>query len=141
MNTGNRHAIPSLPKRHSNHFGQVQRVSSGALPDLLAATKTISDDEQIGGRVADRWQKLQFSNGERRFIFFFLESECPSHSAASRRWHLTVNIHARKDCLLIRHLHNGFVMAMTVNQRSAADLWNRKILRLLLQEFTQKPNL
>src|SRR5690242_13605186 len=99
----------------------MQRSPPRALPDLLAATEAIGDDKPVRRCIADRRQKLQFSDSQRYIIFFFLKPEGASHSATAGRRRLKIDPKTPQYTLLIFHLHNGFVMAVAMKQCSAPD--------------------
>src|SRR5438876_789789 len=97
----------------------MQRMSPGALLNLLAATESVSDDEPIGGSIAHCWKQFELPNRKRNIVFLLLESERARHAAAARRRRFKINADAFKDCFLIRHLHDRLLMTMAVHQRLA----------------------
>ncbi len=126
---------------HLQDFGQVQGVTVGFLGDLFAATEAVGNDEPVGRRLPDGGKKFQFADGARDFVLLFLKTKSASHAAASGRGRGEVDAHAAEDGFLGSHLHDGFVMAVAVNQRFAGELRDREIFGVLLKEFAEQEDL
>jgi len=126
---------------HLQNFGEVEGVAVGFLGDLLAATKTVGDDEPVGGSLADGGQEFEFADGFRNLVFFFFEAERSSHAAASGRGCGEVDTYALQHSFLGGHLHDGLVMAMSVNERSARQFGKREILCALFKKFAEQEDL
>src|ERR1700728_339576 len=111
--------IISDPRRiecHLQNFGKMKRVTPGSLPDLLAATESVGDDEPVRGRFTHCGQKFEFADGRGDFIFVVLKAERAGHPTASRSWSLEVDADSPQQRLLGSHLHDGLVMAVSVQQ-------------------------
>ena len=65
-------------------FGEVQRVTIGALGDLLAATETVGDDERFRSSGADRGEQLEFADVLRNCVFLFFKTKRTGHAATAR---------------------------------------------------------
>src|SRR5579863_3418200 len=98
-------------------------MAAGSLGDLLAATEAVGDDEPIGRSLADGWQQFEFSDRHRDVVFVFipLEAEGAGHATASRSRSLEVDADAAQQRLFVRHLHDGLVMAVAVEQGLAFE--------------------
>jgi hypothetical protein len=134
-------SFAGFAQSHLENFGQVERVPIGFLRNLLAATEAIGHDQPIGRSLADGGQKFEFANGFRDAIFFFFEAECSSHAAAPGGGGGEGDAHAVENSFFRSHLHNGFVMAMSVNERSARQPGQGEISGVLLKKFTQEEDL
>src|SRR5882762_7638933 len=130
-----------FPQRHLENFGEVQRVAVGFLRDLLAATKSIRNDEPVSGSLADGGQKFEFANGFRDLVFVLLETERSRHAAASGGGSGEVDAHALQHCFLSSHFHDGLMMAMPVDKRPARQVGKREILCALIQKFAEQEDL
>ena len=112
-------SFAGLPQSHLQNFGEMQRMTISLLRNLLAATKTVGDDEPVGWSPPNRWKKFEFSDGFRNFVFVFFEAEGSGHAAASGSGRGEVDSHALQHSFFSRHFHDGLVMAMPVDQRPA----------------------
>src|SRR5580698_673628 len=126
---------------HLENLGQVQGVAVSLLSNLLAAAKAIGNDEPIGWSLSHGRQKFELANGFRDVVFFFLEAERTGHTAASRSRRSELNAHSVKHSFLRSHLHDGFVMTMSVNECAAWQLRRREVFRALLKKFAQQKDL
>src|SRR5437773_4056905 len=97
----------------------MQGLTTRTLGDLLPATEAIGDDQVVGWGVSDRWEKLQFSDGDRNIILIFFKPKRPRHPATSRRRGIEIDAHPSQDRLFVGHLHHGFVMTVAMNQSLA----------------------
>ena len=57
-------SLAMVPSCDLNHLCQVQGLAIRALPDLLAAAEAVCDNQTVGRRFPDRWQKFEFADGE-----------------------------------------------------------------------------
>jgi hypothetical protein len=95
----------------------------------LKPSATIS---QSGGRLADGGEKFEFADGFRDVVFVFFEAEGASHAAASGSGAVEVDADAAQDGFFGGHLHDGFVMAVAVDEALRFELGQREFLRVLL---------
>ena len=95
---------------------------SGALGDLLAATESVGDDQPVGGRVADGGEKFEFADGRGDVVLVALEAEGAGHAAASGSGLVEVDAEAAEEGFFGGHLHDGLVMAVSVEQGFAVEL-------------------
>ena len=137
---GRVHCADTL-ERHLEDFGQVQGVAIRALGDLFAATETIGDDEPVCGSVADGRQEFEFADGDGDVVFVGFEAEGAGHAATSRSRAGEVDAQAAQDGLLGGHLHNGFLVAVAVQERFAMELGQRKIFGVGFEKFAEKKSL
>jgi hypothetical protein len=100
----------------------MQRLAIGALSDLFAATEAVGDDQPVRRSFADGGKKFEFADCDRNVVFLSLEAELASHAAATGGGALEVDAEAAQDGLLGRHLHDGFVMAVAVEECLAVEL-------------------
>jgi len=107
------------------------------------AAVDVGDNQPIGWSLADGGQQVHLSNGFRDWIFFFLEAEGSGHAATSGSGRGEVNPHALKHRLFGGHLHDGLVMAMAVDQRSALEFGKREgvVICALLEKFAEQEDL
>ncbi len=103
-------------QRTLQDLSQVDRLAPGGLKDLLAATEAIGDDQRIRLRLPHRRQEHSFSDRLRHRIFFFLKAKGPCHSTASGVDGLQVRTHLAQQRLFVGHLHDCFVMAMSMKE-------------------------
>src|SRR5579871_2003866 len=113
-------------------------MASGSLRDLLAATEPVGDDQPVVGRAADGGEKFQLSDGSGDVVLVALEAEGASHAAASGSGRLEVDADAGKERLLVGHLHDRLVMAMSVEQGPAVELRKRRRAGVALQKFAEQ---
>ena len=130
-----------IVQRHLQHFSQMKRMSTRALSYLFATTETVGNDEPVGWSLANRRHEFKLANGNRDVIFVPLEAEGSSHPAASRSGTPEIDAQTRKNGLFRRHLHERFLMAVTVEDRFPLDMRQRKIVRTGHQEFAQQKSL
>src|SRR5208282_3648884 len=86
-------------------------------------------------------QKLEFADRLRDLVFLFFEAERSCHAATSGGGSGEVDAHTPEDGFFGGHLHDGFVMAMAVDQRAACELRKREIFCPLLEKFTEQEDL
>src|SRR5215813_12946983 len=122
-------------------FRQVDRRTPRALHNLLAAAEAVGNDERVCKRPTHGRQKFELRDRERDVTLLFFEPESASHPTASGRGHFELCAHALQHRLLVRHLHDRFVMAMTVHESTSFQLGELKPLCLFLQEFTEQEDL
>src|ERR1700721_2549086 len=89
---------------HLQDLGEVERVTAGALGNLLAATESVGDNEPVGGRTAAGGGELEVADGGRDVVFFVLETEGAGHAAASGSWSREVDADAAQERLFGGHL-------------------------------------
>ena len=128
-------------QRHLQHFGQMQGVTRRALGDLFAATEAVGYDQPIGRGVADSGEKFEFADGDRDAVLLSLEAEGAGHAAAAGSWTLEVDPNAVKKSLLGSHLHQGFLVAVSVEQCFAIETLQRKIFYPGFQKFAKQETL
>ena len=83
--------------------------------DLFAATEAVGDDEPVGGGLANCGQEFEFADGLGDIVFVVLKAEGAGHAAAAGSGTVEVDADPAQDGLLGGHLHNGFVMAVSVH--------------------------
>src|ERR1700721_2265015 len=106
----------------------MMRVTSCALRDLLAATESVADDGE----------KFECANGRGDIVLVVLEAEGSGHAAASRSGSLEVDADAAQQRLFGGHLHDGLVMAVTVEQSLAIELREGRIAGVVFQELAEQ---
>ena len=111
----------------------MQGVAVGFLRDLFAATEAIGDDEPVGGGLANGGQEFEFSNGFGNVVGGFFEAEGSGHATASGSGSGEVDTHALQDGLFGGHLHQSFVVAVSVDERFAGYGGQGEIGRTLLE--------
>jgi hypothetical protein len=105
----------------------VEGVAGGALGDLLAAAESVGDDEPVGGGTADGREKFEFADGLGDVVVVVLEAEGSGHAAASGSWGLEVDADAVEERFFGGHLHDGFVVAVSVEEGFAGELRQRGV--------------
>src|ERR1700719_2226183 len=119
----------------------MERVTACALRDLLATTESVGDDEPVGGRVANSREKFEFANGRGDFVLVVLEAEGSGHATASRSRSLEVDADAAQEPLFGGHLHDGLVMAVSVEQRLALELREGRVAGVVFQKLAEQKRL
>jgi hypothetical protein len=84
-------------ERHLQDFRQVESMAAGELGDLLAATKSVSDDQPVGRSLPDCREEFQFANSGGDFVLVVLEAEGSGHAAASGSRRLKVYAKTAKE--------------------------------------------
>src|SRR5580692_9514797 len=117
----------------------MEGAAVGHLGDLLAAAEAIGDDQPVGGGAANGGEEFEFADGGGNFVFVALEAERSGHAAASGRGGLEVDAEAAQKRFLGGHLHDGFVMAVAVEQRFAVELRERgyRGVEFALEKFAE----
>jgi hypothetical protein len=72
--------------------------------------------------LPDCGEKLQFSDRGGDFIFVRFEAEGSGHAATSGSGRLELDAQTAQKRFLRGHLHNGFVVAVSVKQGLAREL-------------------
>ena len=111
----------SLAKCHLQDLGEVQSVAVGALGDLLAATETVGDNQSFWGGGADGREEFELADGLGDRVFFFFESERSGHAAAAWSGGVEIEAEAGEDGFFGGHFHDGFVVAVAVDEGFAAQ--------------------
>jgi hypothetical protein len=124
---------------HLKDFGDVQRVAVSELGDLFAATEAVGDDEAFWRRVADGGEKFEFSNGGGDFVFVMMEAEGAGHAAAAGGGRVEIDANAAEERFFRSHLHERFVMAVSVEEGFAVQAGKLDLVGL--QEFAQQESL
>ncbi len=106
-----------LTQRTLQDLSQVDGLPPRRLLDLLAATEAIGDDQSFRICLTYCRQEHPFSNGLRHRIFFLLKAKRSRHSTATRVQRLQVRAHLAQQLLFVRHLHDCFVMAMSMKEQ------------------------
>lgn len=110
-----------------------------ALCDLFAATEAVGDYEPITGGLADSGQEFKFADGLRDFVFVTLKTERARHAAAAGGRSSKIDAKAVKDGFFRSHLHDGFLMAMAMEDRFAIEFRQRDLL--CFQKFAEQEDL
>ena len=117
-------------------------MASSALGDLLATTESVGDDQPVVGSAANGGEKFEFSDRGGDCVFVALEAKGSGHATASRRGRLEVDTEAMEKRLLGGHLHDRFVMAVSVEHGFARQLWQGSVgAELLFEKFTEQESL
>jgi len=119
----------------------MQGVTVGFLSDLLAATETVGDDEPVGGSVTDSGKQFEFADGARDCVLFFFKTKGAGHAAASGSGRGEIDAHAAENGFLGGHLHDGFVMAMAMDERFAGEFGDGEIFGVLFEKFAEQEDL
>ena len=120
----------------------MERMTSSALGDLLAAAEPVGDDEPVVGRAADGGEKLEFADGRGDVVVLAVETERSGHAAASGSGRLELNAEATQQRFLGGHLHDRLVMAVAVEHGFARKLREcRAGAELLFEEFAEQESL
>src|SRR5215471_19426552 len=107
---------------HLENFCDVQGSPVRVLGDLFTAAETVGDDQPVVGGLPDGREKFEFSDGLRDFEVLVMKAERSRHAAASRSGSGEVDAEAAEKRFLGAHLHDRFVMAMSVKQSFARKL-------------------
>ncbi len=117
----------------------MQGAAVGALGDLLAAAESVGDDEPVGGGFADGGEEFEFADGLGDVVLVDpLEAEGSGHAAASGGGRLEVDAEAVEERLFGGHLHDRLVMAVSVEQGFAAELRERGVAGVVVEEFAEQ---
>ncbi len=114
----------------------MQGTTGGTLGDLFAATETVGEDQPVVGSLADGGKKFHLADGDGEVVLFGFEAERAGHAAAPGGRSLEVNAEAAQDGLFGRHFHQGFVMAVSMEECFAIEAGQREVLRSGFEEFT-----
>lgn len=98
-------------------FGEVEGVAVGFLVDLFAAGEAVGEDEGIVGGVADFGEEEAFAalDGDIVVGAFFV-SEGARHTAAAVLGFVEVGVEVLEEFLFVVHAHEGFVVAVAVEE-------------------------
>src|SRR5882672_2133398 len=111
------------------------------LGNLFAATEAVGDDQPVGRSLADGWHQFEFADGDGDVVFIGFEAEGASHAATAGGGTLEVDAEAAEDGLFGGHLHEGFVMAVAVEERFALEVRQWETPRVGFEELAKKKSL
>lgn len=98
------------------NFSEVNCCPASALPDLFTATEAVRDDECFLCGASNGRQQDSLTDGLRDIELVTFKSEWSRHSAAAGIWTLQYRSRAAEQGLFVAHLHQRFVMTMTVQE-------------------------
>src|SRR5215216_4270913 len=115
----------------------MQRLAIGHLPNLLAATEAIRNDERVLCRASDsrKERALAASNGNVVMIFF--KTECAGHAATPGIEHLKIEAVFFQQFVVALHFHERFVMTMAVKEGLARESGRLVIGCKFLEELSK----
>jgi hypothetical protein len=123
-------------------FGEVDGAAAGVLRDLLAATEPVSDEDGLRGGGADGGQQYAFAEGLGDCEFVVFEAERASHAAAAGVEQIDVGTGAAEEGELVGHFHEGFVMAVALDDDFAAGmLGGLEVGGVMDEEFAEEESL
>src|SRR5882757_9626410 len=91
--------------------------SSGGLQYLLAATESVGDDGCVWLRCPHRRQEHSFADCLGYCVLIFGKAEGACHSATAGIEVFGVCTHSAKQGLFVGHLHDGFVVTVSVEEQ------------------------
>ena len=109
--------------------------------DLFATAEAIGDDQRVLVGVADGGQQDALTTCDGDVVVGFLEAESPGHATATRVEYRVVEPKLLEDSLLWRCTHDGFVMAVHVDDSFALELWKLIVPRFPFKELTEHKDL
>ena len=112
---------PAL-QTHRQHARDINRVTPGAVVNLMPARGAVGDDDGVVGRLAYGGQQRQLAHGARHLDRIGVVAEGAGHAAAARLDFLDLkagNEFQRR--LDRRHRIEGFLMAMAVQEGALLD--------------------
>ena len=119
----------------------MEGVAVGLLRDLFAAAETVGYDQPVGGSLADGGEEFEFSDGFGDVVFIFFEAEGSGHAAAAGGGRGVVDAHAMEDGFFGGHSHDGFMVAVAVDESAAGEFRERKIFRALIEKLAEQEDL
>src|SRR5438128_2717988 len=109
-------------------LGQVQSAAVRGLGDLFATTEAIGDDQRVLVSVAHGGQQDALTTFDGDIVVVFLKAESPGHATATGVEYRVVKPELLENCLLWHCTHDGFVMAMHLDNSFALELWKLVVL-------------
>src|SRR5580700_1041330 len=119
----------------------MHRFSSGGLRYLLAATESVGDDGCVLLRCPHRRQEHSFANRLGYCVLLFGKAEGAGHTAAAGVQGFEVSTRLAQQGFFVGHLHDGFVMTMSVEEYLLRQLRRLIARSMLLQEFAEQESL
>jgi hypothetical protein len=120
----------------------VDCAAGGILRDLLAAAEAVGDEDGFGRGGADGGEENPFAERLGDDEFFALEAERAGHAAATGVEEFDFGAGAAEDRDFVGHLHDGFVMAVTLEDDFSADkLGGLEIRDVTGEEFAEEEGL
>src|SRR5438067_9506840 len=110
-----RHAFLVLLQGELDDLGQVQGTAVRGLGNLFTTTEAIGDEKCVPGGRADGGQQDALPTFDGDVVVVFLKAEGTSHPAATSVEYRVVEPELVEDSLLGSGAHDGFVMAVQVN--------------------------
>ncbi len=128
-------------ERELEGFSQVNRSPSGGLKYLLTAAKSIGDDQRVRLGAPHCRQKDAVPDCLRQGELLPLKSEWPGHTATAGIDRPQIRAHLPKQRLFVVHLHESFVVAMTMEQNFSGKMRSPILRCVMFQEFAEKESL
>src|SRR5580700_3725840 len=119
----------------------MKRMPVRALGDLLAAAESVGDDQPVGRGMADGGKEFQFTDRDGNIVLIGFKAEGTRHAAAAGSWSVELDPDPAQNGFFCGHLHQGFVMAVTVQERFAVEPWQRETLGVGFEEFAEQKSL
>src|ERR1700686_4786206 len=113
-------------ERYLNRLGQVNGVAPGRLLYLFSTAEAVRHDQRIGVGCADGRQQHALTDGLRHRELAGLEAERSGHAAAAGIERLQLDAHLPQQRFLVAHLHDGFLMTMSVEHDCSGEAWRLK---------------
>jgi len=108
--------------RLGDDFREVDGAAAGVLRDLLAAAEAIGNEDGLGRSGADGGQENAFAESLGDFKLVAFEAEGAGHAAAAGVEQIDVGAGAPEQFQFRCHLHQGFVMAVPLDDDFAAGM-------------------
>ena len=113
----------------------MQAPSAGAVGDLVTAGEAVGEHQSLAGGCAQGGQQRQLAAGDRGLVVLGREAEGAGEAAAAGVEEGDVEAGAGEEIAIGAHAHDGFVVAVAVEDRLPGERGRLPMRRTLLQQL------
>src|SRR5881392_1135294 len=116
---------------------KMQRHAIAHLAHLLAATKSIRNNQRVARGFANIWQQNPLCTSQRDIEMFLLKAKRACHAATAGVRAFELQSHFFQQYFLAVEIQHGFLMAMAVHDCRPLKFWQFIVRRVFLQKFRE----
>src|SRR5207248_1370849 len=108
---------------------------------LFSTTESIRHDQRVGVGLPNGRQQHALANGLRDVERLFVKPECSGHAATAGVERLEIGTHLPEQRLLVAHLHQRFLMTMSMEEHGARQSRWLIVSSMTFQKFAEQKRL